>query len=345
MRRTIALDATYSVGEHLTGVGVYSRELMRALSAAHPEARFLHLYRPHRFLKGLSGPKPANVRRGLLHPPLLGGRGDLFHGLNQRLPEGRLPAAVTTFHDLFALTGDYSTPEFRKRFAEQAKDAARRSDFIITVSAFTAGQVAELLNFDRRRIHVVPHGVRFLERIDNTPRENFVLHVGAIQKRKNISRLVEAFERAAPSDWRLVLAGSAGFGAEEIFSRIERSPARGRIEVTGWVADARLADLYSSAAVLAFPSLDEGFGIPALEAMARGLPVISSNRSALAEVCGDAALLVDPEDTEAMTAALGRLIEDEALQESLRRAGIQRARQFTWEQAAHLTWAVYEEAL
>lgn len=345
MRRTIALDGTYSVGSNLSGVGVYSRELLRALAASHPETRFLHQFRPHRFLKAFEERRPANVSRSLLLPPLLPARGDLFHGLNQRLPEGRLPLAITTFHDLFVLTGDYSTAEFRTRFSEQARDAARRSDLVLAVSSFTAGQVADLLNFDRRRVRVIPHGVRFPESIADTSREPVILHVGAIQKRKNILRLVEAFERAAPSPWRLVLAGSAGYGADVILERIERSPARDRIQMTGWIDDSSLASLYLRARLLAFPSLDEGFGIPALEAMALGLPVMASDRSALPEVCGDAALLINPDDVDAMVLALRRMIEDGGLREQLAACGRTRARLFTWENTAALTWAAYAELL
>src|SRR5262249_4074092 len=127
-RLKIALDATYSVGDALSGVGVYSREILYGLAAAHPEERFLWWYRPHRFLRSYRGSLPTNVRRGLL---LSNG---LFHGLNQRLPKRRLRYTVTTFHDLFVMTGEYSTSEFRQRFTQQAKDAAARSDRIITVS-------------------------------------------------------------------------------------------------------------------------------------------------------------------------------------------------------------------
>ena len=130
-------------------------------------------------------------------------------------------------------------------------------------------------------------------------REQVVLNVGAVQKRKNIARLVEAFE-TVDSGWRLVLAGAAGYDAEEILERISRSPARDRILVCGYVTPAELAGWYARAKIFAFPSLDEGFGMPLLEAMSAGVPIVTSNRSALPEVAGDAALLVDPEDTGAL---------------------------------------------
>ena len=337
---TIALDATYSTGRDLSGVGIYARELMASLADGHPEARFRYYYRPQRLLRALGEPRPPNARRRLL-APWWPPRADLFHGLNQRLPEHRFRRSVCTFHDLFVLTGEYSTPEFRARFAEQARQAARRADAIVAVSAFTAGQVEQLLGVERARIHVVHHGVRALTAPSGTVRENVILSVGAIQKRKNVARLVEAFERMGKG-WRLVLAGSAtGYGAGEILGCIAASPARERILVTGYISAPELADWYGRAAVFAFPSLDEGFGMPVLEAMAAGVPVLAGNRSALPEVAGDAALLVNPEDVDEIAAGLGRLLREEGLRKDLEARGPLRAARFTWEKAAAATWAVY----
>ena len=338
----IALDATYSVGNDLSGVGVYSRELLAGLAATHPGDRFRFCYRPHRLLRSFRDRLPPNARRAPLSdswvPPA-----DLFHALNQRLPRARLRRTVTTFHDLFVLTGDYSTPEFRARFAAQAREAASRSDRIITVSGFTASQVSGLLGFPRERIAVVHHGVRALPR-STAPREPVILSVGAIQRRKNTARLVAAFERLE-TDWRLVLAGASGYGAAEILERIERSPARSRILLPGYVSNAGLAEWYARAGVFAFPSLDEGFGMPVLEAMAAGVPVLTSNLSALPEVAGDAALLVDPCDTDALAAGLERLVRDEGLREDLAARGRRRSAGFTWNKAVGLTWNVYELAV
>ena len=339
----LALDATYSVGRDLSGVGVYSREILTGLARAHPEARFLACFRPHRFWRGLLVPLPANCRRRLLHETWTTRRADLFHGLNQRLPALRCRRSVATFHDLFVLTGEYSTPEFRERFARQARDAAARADLIIAVSDFTASQVEQLLGVERSRLRVVHHGVRCLPP-SGAPRGRILLHVGAIQQRKNVARLVEAFERL-PAGWRLVLAGSAGYGAEKILARIEASPRRADIDVLGYVSSQQLAGLYQRAAILAFPSLDEGFGMPVLEAMANGVPVLTSNRSALPEVAGDAALLVDPEDGESIADGLCRLAGDEELRQELREKGYRRASQFTWETAVVKTWQVYRELL
>lgn len=343
-RWTIALDATYSLGEHLSGIGVYCTRMLAGLPAAWPEARFLLCYRAHRFLAALRRPAAPNCRRRLLvdRPPWLAP--DLFHGLNQRLPARRFRRAVATFHDLFVLTADYSTPEFRRRFARQARQAAERADLIIAVSEFTASQVCALLGVDRGRVRVVPHGVDLPERLPARPRDPWVLHVGAIQKRKNLSRLVRAFT-AMPPGWRLVLAGSCGFGAAEVLEEIARSPRRADIDLTGYVSPERLAELYSQASILAFPSLDEGFGMPVLEAMAYGLPVITSNRSALPEVAGDAAILVDPLDEEQLAWALRELASNQELRLQLAQQGLGRAARFPWRRAVDQTRAVYRELL
>jgi len=340
----IALDATYSLGRNLSGVGVYSREIMFGLARAHPDASFLYCYRPHRLLRSFRDSIPPNATRRLLRGAP---RAPVFHALNQRVDWPRVERprtgrVVTTFHDLFVMTGEYSSPEFRTRFTAQARAAAERSDRIIAVSRFTAEQIQSLLKVDRSRIHVIPHGVR-VPQLSGTPRDNVVLFVGAIQKRKNIARVVKAFERL-PDPWRLVLAGSSeGYGAAEELRAVAESPRREAIEVLGYVSAAELEALYRRASIFAFPSLDEGFGMPVLEAMAHQVPVITSTMSALPEVAGNAALLVDPSDTEALSEALVRLASDEALRQDLIRRGTERARAFTWEAAVEKTWAVYNE--
>jgi glycosyltransferase involved in cell wall biosynthesis len=334
----IGLDATYSLGRNLSGVGVYSREMLFGLARAHPQERFLFYYRPHRLLRSLQDSLPRNAsRRVLWGAPAA----PVFHALNQRVDRaGR--RTVSTFHDLFVMTGDYSTPEFRARFSAQARQAAERSDLIVAVSQFTAGQVEQLLGVEASRIRVIHHGVHLPGNFLTHP-ENLILTVGAIQKRKNVSRLVKAFERTPPG-WRLAIAGAAdGYGAAEELRAVEDSPRRADIDVLGYVPAAHLEALYRRAGIFAFPSLDEGFGMPVLEAMAHGLPVIASRRSAIPEVAGDAAVLVDPENVEELGDALCRLATDSALRGDFASRGRGRAVQFTWEDAVARTWAVYAE--
>jgi glycosyltransferase involved in cell wall biosynthesis len=342
---TFALDATYSTGSQLSGVGVYSREILQGLAAEYADEHFQWYFRPHRLRQAFASPRPPNVSLRPLFESFHTGRPAIFHGLNQRLPVQRFPRTVCTFHDLFVLTSEYSTLEFRHRFAAQAHQAAARADLIICVSAFTAAQVSGLLQVDSSRLRVIPHGTHPPSSTPQVAREPVILHVGAIQLRKNLTRLVEAFEQAAPPTWRLVLAGSDGYGAAAIHQRIAESSARDRIHSVGWVSDQQLASLYAQASIFAFPSLDEGFGIPVLEAMAHGLPVLSSNRSALPEACGDAAVLVDPLSTNDIAHALQRLIRNPTLRDELIDRGRQRASTFSWLQAVTRTWQVYQELI
>jgi glycosyltransferase involved in cell wall biosynthesis len=342
----VALDASYSVDPNPSGIAVYSRALLNGLATTHPGDEFFFCYRLRQWRKA-SASRHGNVRNRLLLPPLPTFRADVFHALNQRVDKRPARAVVSTFHDLFVMTGEYSSSEFRTRFTQQARQAAANSDIILAVSEFTAAQVRSLLDFAAARIRVVPHGVYLgLERPpEMAERAKIILFVGALQLRKNVSRLVRAFE-AVSDDWRLVLAGApSGYQADRILTQIETSPARSRIDVCGYLPAARLLALYRQASIFAFPSLDEGFGMPILEAMAHGVPVITSTNSATAEVGGGAALLVDPTREEEIEAALVRLARDFDLRSELAALGRIRAQQYSWERTCRATYDVYSELL
>jgi glycosyltransferase involved in cell wall biosynthesis len=339
----IALDATYSIDKHPSGIAVYSREILLGLAAAHPEDSFLHCYRLKQYRQAPRNSTPNVETHPLL--PIFGGvfaQPDVFHALNQRVDRRLGRRVVSTFHDLFVMTGEYSSADFRRRFAKQARIAERNSDMIITVSQFTANQVHELLGVARARLRVIAHGVH-PPQCAKRAEEKMVLSVGAIQLRKNTARLVEAFE-ALPQDWQLVLAGApTGYGAQQILERIENSRAQQRIRVAGYVSPEELEQLYARAAIFAFPSLDEGFGMPVLEAMAHGVPVVTSNCSALPEVAGEAALLVDPKNVDEIAAGLLALSANSERRETLAQAGRARAASFSWPRAVSETYTVYRE--
>ncbi len=361
------------MGDGLSGVGVYSRELLNGLAASDFADRWDWFYRSHRYWRALWQSRPSNVRIRRLSDSGGNRSAQLFHGLNQRLPEFRFRRQIATFHDLFVLSGDYSTPEFRERFARQARDAAAAADLVIAVSAFTASQVESHLSVPASRIRVIHHGV--LPRVTRLatqgtadgasdserttfppapdgrtcgfPKEKVILCVGAIQRRKNQAALVRAF-RAAPPDWKLVLAGSNGYDAEAALCEVENSPVRDRIQVTGYLCDEEIANWYARAAVFAFPSLDEGFGMPVVEAMAAGVAVMAGNRSALPEICitetGEyAALMVDPANDEELAESLRLLTTDEVCRAKLVARGRIHASKFRWEDAVEKTIAVYRE--
>jgi glycosyltransferase involved in cell wall biosynthesis len=302
---------------------------MDGLLRLHKGPRLRRYYRLHRWVRA---PWP----KSLLFDSAPSGV-DVFHGLNQRLPRRGSPKMVSTFHDLFVLSGEYSTQDFRERFALQAREAAERSDLIIAVSEFTKSQVVSYLGYPAERVRVIPHGVVLpaaVRPVDE--REKIVLTVGAVQKRKNTRRLIEAFEVLGP-EWQLWIAGSAGFEATAMLRDLPPN-----VKVLGYVSDAELEALYLRAAVLAFPSLDEGFGIPVLEAMAHGVAVLTSNVSALPEVAGDAGLLVNPLSVEEIGAGLKRLASIDERRDFVAR-GLERAKGFSWQDSVAMTARVYAE--
>jgi glycosyltransferase involved in cell wall biosynthesis len=339
----IALDATYSLGDALSGVGVYSREILRGAAELEPDWRWDWFYRSQRYWRARAESRPPGVNVKFLADSLGNRSASVFHGLNQRLPRRGFRRQIATFHDLFVLSGEYSTPEFRARFAAQARDAAERADLIVAVSAFTGSQVQESFGVSPDRIRIIHHGT-LPRTIPHAPREKLVLCVGAIQRRKGQAALVRAF-RAMPDEWTLVLAGSNGFEAGETLAEVAKSPARERIRITGYVSEDQLAEFYGKASIFAFPSLDEGFGMPVLEAMAAGIPVVTSNRSALPEVAGDAAVLVDPLRDDQLATALTELSKDEHRRAELIQRGKARAEGFKWSHAVEQTVAVYRELL
>lgn len=349
----VAIDATYALDPQPSGVARYSDRLIRELARL-PEleltlcARWPRVLRLRRYF--------SLPRAGCcwLHEPFnlrLPGRVQVFHGLNQRLPRYRFRRQVITVHDVFPLWAEaYSTPEFRARFSAIIRDAVTRADQVICVSAYTRDQLCRRLSVDAARCRVIHHGVeqdppppaeparrRVRELAGGDP---FFLAVGAVQVRKNTLAAAQAAARL-PGRARLLIAGSAGHGAEQVRDFIDKNGLADRVRLLGYVPDDVLAALYAGATALLFPSLEEGFGMPVLEAMARGLPVIASNTSSLPEIAGDAALLFDPGDIEGIKRAAERLLDDARCREEWAARGRARAREFTWERAARSTLDVY----
>jgi len=288
-------------------------------------------------------------------------RADLLHlpaGLGP--VRGRLPTVVT-IHDLSVL---HAPRDFRPWFRNYARVViprlARRAARVITVSETTRRDVIEHLGLPEEKVVAVPNGVALSHPPSVTrdgqptsgpyqlPRR-YVLSVGTLQPRKNLLRLFEAIRmlaaRPATRDVVLVHAGGYGWLADDIVRAAQAPALRDRVRLLGYVPQEHLACLYLQARLLAYPSLFEGFGLPVLEAMASGCPVVTSNRSSLPEVAGDAAVLVDPESVEAIAEGIGRVWEDDALAAELRVRGLARAPRFSWERTARLTADVYESVL
>jgi len=353
----LALDVTYALDPLPSGVARYSDRLVRELATLAGVSLTLCARWP-RCLRLARHFEKLSFDRSCLQEPfnvLLPRRVDLFHGLNQRLPHYRFRRQVVTVHDVFPLSSAaYSTPEFQARFAAIIRDAVRRADRIICVSSYTRARLCETAGVSPELCDVVPHGVdrpwpaplRARRRArDLAGGEPFFLSVGAVQVRKNSLGVVQALAQIPLRGVRLLLAGSAGHGAEAVFDFVRQHNLRDRVRLLGFVDEELLAGLYSEATGLLFPSLEEGFGLPVLEAMARGLPVIASNSSALPEVAGDAAILVDPRDTGAMAQSALRLLQDAVWRQEWIERGLARAAGFTWARTAALTLETYRRVL
>jgi glycosyltransferase involved in cell wall biosynthesis len=282
---------------------------------------------------------------------------DLVHfPVTVPIPRTSLPHVVT-LHDVqhHDLPGFFSPPERAlRRLTYDA--AARRATAVITPSAYSARRVVEVLRIPRTRVQTVHSGIdhhRF--RPESGPedadqrarfglRRPFVLYPANLWPHKNHERLVEAFARVSEPDLELVLIGQT-YGRLEPLARIARRGGAGdRLRHLGYVDGDAVPALYRGARAVVFPSLYEGFGGPPLEAMACGCPVAASTRASLAEVCGDACVVLEPESVESIAAAIERVVGDESLRSRLRKAGVERARRFSWEAAARRHAEIYDRA-
>jgi glycosyltransferase involved in cell wall biosynthesis len=264
----------------------------------------------------------------------------------------RHAAQVVTIHDLFFLTDSARNgAEIRRDYPALAESHARRAHAVITSTDYGKRLVRDRLGVAEEQIYVCRPGApswKSIGQAPNVPREGYLLFVGTLEPRKNIGRLLDAYEvllRRSPSPPTLLIAGRATAEAREWLSRIEAPPLAGRVRYAGYVSDEQREQLYSGARLLVLPSLDEGFGLPALEAMSAGVPVVASNRGSLPEVLGSAGILVDPDDVAALSTALERLAFDDAAAAQAGAAGLARARTFTWNAAAATLHRAYAEAV
>jgi glycosyltransferase involved in cell wall biosynthesis len=289
----------------------------------------------------------------------LSGRVDLFHSPDFVLPPLRQARGVLTVHDLaFLMHPECADSHLRAYLEDVVPRSVRRADFVIADSENTRNDLVVLLGVRPDRVDVVPGGVepRFQPVTDTAQlleaRERlgvgsapFILAVGVLEPRKNLTRLMDAFAQLkaqhAVEGLKLVLAGGRGWLVDGIFAHHAASPVRGDILFPGFVPDDLLPAVYSAATALAFPSLYEGFGLPILEAMACGTPIVSSNASCLPEVADGAALMIDPEDTDGLVSALGQVLTDDSLRDNLVRLGRERASRYSWKAAAERLLRIY----
>ena len=359
------------------GTGRYAINLTRAMlaeaAARRPDLEFVVFTGPQTSREVMEefrgrcdecflGAKSSVIRSLTLVPAALRRlRVDIFHGMDHvGIPlVGRSGKYVVTVHDVIPLIlPETFTPRHRLVVRLALARVRRKADLIVVPSHAVKRDVVGRVGVPEGRVVVTPEGCepRFrpvrsetalsevAARYDLPPR--YVLAVGTLEPRKNLTTLLQVFARlrrdgGVDPELRLVLAGARGWLDEPIFRTVRSLGLEDAVRFPGFIDDDDLPAVYSGAALFAFPSLYEGFGLPLLEAMACGVPVVTSNISSMPEVAGDAAVLVDPRDADGLAAAIARVLRDEGLRDRLRTAGIARAREFSWEATARRTLDAY----
>lgn len=372
---TIGIDARGMTGSP-TGVGRYVKNLVRAMAALDPELA-LRLYVP-RAAEPVAGPSAGRARvetvaLGMpwvdnvlawnhvrLAAQMLRRPVDLFHGTFYTLPAFCPAPAVVTLHDItFHLHPEWFTWKARLAFNGFARASARKARHVLTVSECSRADIIAAYDLPPSSVTAVPLApdpdfARLSDpaRLQEVKQRygldgDYLLHVGAITPRRNLPRLLEAFasvRRRAPG-LTLVLAGTVEPPSPPVEIEVNRKGLAAAVKMAGYVRPGDLPVLYGGAAAVVYPSLYEGFGLPVLEAMASGVPVLASATSCFPEVAGDAALLVDPTSIEAIAEGLWSILSDEALRRDLIVKGLARAASFSWERTARATLDVYRRAL
>lgn len=371
----VALDFTPAIQRH-AGIGRYAEELARALVARDSGDEIRLFYTdPQRRLpappldtlprKTLPcSNKPWRMRvllSSYARVPMdsLFGDVDVFHATDHLLPHLRRTRSVFTLYDLSFLTYPETHLSLNRWFLRLMIPLfLSRAGAVISISRHTKADALSYYGLADSKIRVIPLGVdaRFHPVADpqalaavraryRLP-ERFILSVGTIEPRKNLLTLLRAYERLRGTTdltHRLVLVGRLGWKAEQFLTALARSPLRNEVVLVGPVPEEDLPLVYAAADLFVYPSLYEGFGLPPLEAMACGTPVIASSAASLPEVVGDAGILVDPSSSEELAAAMHRVLSDESLRRALAKKGFERAKLFSWAETARRSRELYEE--
>lgn len=368
----IGLNVLYIVPGEVGGSEIYARELIRALGTEHPDDEFI-VYCAREATESLRNEdwpenvelrevaldarnKPMRVLFELFKLPQLAARDDLdlLHSLGQTSPLwGKTPRVVSILDLIFHHFPETFPGPARRGLELLVPRGATRAERVITISQATKDDLCETYGIDPEKVDPVLLGAGWhkadevasreeLERVVALPPGEFALCVASGHAHKNVPRLLDVF--ASIPGRQLVLVGHAGLDQDKLIAQAESLGISDRVTFTGWIATSVLEGLYEQATMFIYPTLLEGFGLPVLEAMHRGLPVACSNTSSLPEVAGDAALTFDPQDTAAIGAAVNELFADADRRAELIRRGRERAAIFSWKRCANETYAVYERA-
>jgi glycosyltransferase involved in cell wall biosynthesis len=376
--RSVALDAR-KLARRRTGVGHYVARLVRNLPQLLPSTDILlltdkvisdSLVPPgcRQVVLGRACVEDSTAARlyspvwmnSLVPACLVRERVQLFHGTNFVVPLRKVCPTVVTVHDVaFVRVPHTFSPVYRAYMRTQVRWSMSHSDRIIAMTEHAKQDMIACFGTDARRIEVTYVGYEdgYGASVDSEQRnqtqraldlpKRFALHVGVIEARKNIETLLRASVRPLANGLMdaVVLVGKDGLGVQEVHRTAAELGIAHQVKFLGYVDQKHMPSVYTLASALIFPSVFEGFGVPVLEAMACGTPVIASDRASIPEVAGDAALLIDPYDADAFELALTRVLTDAVLREDLKSRGRARARRFTWREAARRHLHAYMEAL
>ncbi len=370
----IGIDAT-ALPPQPVGAGNYIIQLIRALASLKVNDEFV-IFAQQRGQALISLPENASfewiiledrnpgsrlIWEQTLFPQLIRKSGvDLLHSMHYTRPVKLPCASVVTFHDMtFFLYPELHTRAKRVFFPLAIRASARQADALTAVSESTRQDAIRVLGISPEKIAATQLGVdpafrpindaatkRVIAEKYDLP-ERFILYVGLLEPRKNLPMLIRAYKRLIDGgeNYKLVLVGRYGWMYEELLGQINNLDLEGMVLLTGYMSQEDLPLVYNLSSLFVYPTLYEGFGLPALEAMACGVPVITTDVSSLPEIVGEAGILVPVNNVEALYGAMIAVLGDEDLRRKMIKKGIQRAAKFTWEQTAKLTFQVYQQVM
>lgn len=354
----IAIDTQTTLGQK-SGFGFYVSNLIANIKKIDQKNKYIFL-KPH---TNQDFSTPERLFWDQITIPNLASRAkvDILHQPCFSTPVFYRGKVVVTIHDLISVFFGYNIPFWSRQFFGKWMPATYRfADHLIAVSEHTKKDAIRVLGINESKISVIHEAadekyhqitdqmtlnkVRKKYGVGDNP---FILHVGTLEPRKNLLFLVRAFALAKDSlgETNLVITGKKGWYYEGLFKLVDQLQLQSKVIFTGYVEDDDLPALYNAAQIFAFPSLYEGFGLPPLEAMASGTPVISSNTSSMPEVVGEAGILLPPAGEKQWAEAMIKLNTDQALRQSLKEKGLVQAKKFSWEKCARETIAVYERMM
>lgn len=367
MKPRIIIDALALLGP-LTGIGRYTYENARELSRTGSyRIDYFYGYVSDQLMTPAKAQGRKSLRAWIVKNPLvksiirslmfrfagiISPRYDLYWQPNF-IPNHSIKAEkiVATVHDFsWEIYPEFQPSERVKYFRKYFYASIQQCDHIITGSHFTKREIIERVGIAPEKVTVIYHGIDhtvfYPRQDDKKPAQKYILAVGSIEPRKNLKNLLSAYaklDRNFRDEYHLILVGAPGWNNQDIVDEIKSLSQW--VNYTGYVSDDELAELYAHASLFIYPSIYEGFGIPPLEAMACGTPVIVSNASTLPEVCADAAYYIDPLDVKSITQGMVKVLGDAALQKELTAQGLIRAKEFHWEKSSREHQTVFDKVL